>query len=168
MSEQPKRPGGITLPGEPKEKQADAPAASENDQKRQREAKKAVGPDGHLLPELQREQAGAEPAPPRVPLVVPRKDEMGNPADHPPHAPPPAAAGPAPRTVHENERAPAGLARFRVRCENYGQQEARYVLAASEREARDHYLRSLKIDRLAEALGDGAPDPMLSVVRLPD
>lgn len=161
--------------GEPTEKRSDAPASTENEQKRVRAEKealaerKATDHEGTLKPELQKLQAEhrlADPAP--APLIRPPKDEMGQPAQHPPTAPK-AGKGDVPRFVDGNTRATPGLVRFRVRADDsYGQQPARYVLARDEEEAKEHYLKGLAIDRLMARLGEDAPDPMLSVTRLPD
>jgi hypothetical protein len=75
---------------------------------------------------------------------------------------------PTPRFVHENSRAPEGLARFKVRALNYGAQETRYVLAADEQAARTCYIEGTGLDKVQEVLGAGAPDVLLSVKRLPD
>jgi hypothetical protein len=63
-----------------------------------------------------------------------------------------------PRVIGERERAPAGLARFKIRCVSRDDQPYLYVLAADEGAARDCYLTSQK-------LGKGE---RLSVKRLPD
>lgn len=117
------------------------------------------------------ESADVEPEPRPVPLKMRR---AGGDEDPGPPQPVRAAAEPAPRFVHQNERAPkgAGLVRFVTRCTNYPDMPVRYVLAASEQQAREHYFRATG---LAAALGrlqaDGAPQveaPRFLCRRLPD
>lgn len=170
-------PAGV---GEPKEKQNDAPATSENEQIKVRGAKtareeaknvaRATDQEGHLQGHLQEVQARADKpdAPPVVKLTVPPRDEMGGPANYPPHAPAPSSPVPAPRFCHENERSPQGLVRFKIRVTNFGSQDTRYVLAHDEAAAKAYYLKGMAIDRIVETMGEEAPKPMFSCVRLVD
>ena len=163
-------PGPFVESPEPKEKQSGAPATSENEQaKRQADAGAARAPEGHLRPDLQRVQAEhSHPEPPAARLVPPKKDDTGH-VEPGALAAPRAGEGPAPRFVSQNERAPEGLKRFRIRSdETYGPQPVRYVLARNRHEAEDHYLHATGLNAVMRRLGDRAPDPMLAVVALPD
>lgn len=124
--------------------------------------------EGRLLPHLagvQMRAAEGEPA------VVPLLKSADKEDESPPKAPV-AKAHPAPRIVHQNERAPHGMHRYKIRCLNYGaDQPTRYVLAASEDEARRHYLESAGIVAVAEAIeadGERPPTPRLIVTKLAD
>src|SRR4051812_15304752 len=83
-----------TPAGDPKEKQADAPATSENEQKKaqaargaEQEKKTAAAADGSLPPALQETQARhGEPPPQPAKLIRPGKDE-GVPRPETPKAP---------------------------------------------------------------------------------
>lgn len=72
------------------------------------------------------------------------KEKDGKPADVIP-VPPVAAGGPAPRLVHDNERAPPGLRRFAVHC-NEPLAPKRYVLAKTQGEAEAHYRKYAGLD----------------------
>lgn len=124
--------------------------------------------DGQELhPDLAREQAlAAEQEPKAVPLVRPKEDNDGPPAGPP--TPPVAAATPAPRVVHQNFRAPPGLARWKIRCVNYPDQVGRYLLARTEEQARAEYVRATGLHAVLAAIGEGAPEPRLMVKKLPD
>lgn len=91
-----------------------------------------------------------EPAPKAVPLVKPKNQE-GKPEEGPPNAPV-SEGDRVPRLIHQNERAPAGLKRYVIRCDNYHPQPKRYVLARSEEEGRDYYMRAQRLDMLLEGL----------------
>jgi len=121
-----------------------------------------LGPDLHAV----QIQAQTEPAPKPVPLApqkVSEDEEAG-----PPTAPL-AKPGPAPRFVHQNERAPSGLKRFKVRATNYGhEQQYRYVLARSQKEAEQHYVKATGLGAVIENLGRLAPAVRLSVRELAD
>lgn len=78
--------------------------------------------------------------------VVADKSQAG-----PPWAPT-AAADPCPRTVHQNDRAPAGRKRFKVYSRTYPTPKL-YVLATDLAQAEEHYL---DVTRLAAALADAA------------
>lgn len=61
-----------------------------------------------------------------------------------------AAASPLPRLIDENERAPAGTTRFKVR--GAGEQPTFYILAKDEASAKALYLRTTGLD--AKPAGD--------------
>jgi len=70
-----------------------------------------------------------------------------------------AGPGPVPRVIESSERAPEpGKApfRFKIRADGH---ETRYILAATEAEARAAFLKASGLQRL---------DPYLSVVKLED
>lgn len=122
--------------------------------------------DGSLREECQRvQQQHALPEPEAVRLSRPekgREDEVLPQAVM-------AEPTPAPRFIHQNERAPAGLKRYKIRCTNYGcEQPYRYVLAASRARAEAYYGQATGLVALVQALGDDAREPLLSVVELPD
>lgn len=124
--------------------------------------------EGKLLPHLQSVQVAVmQSDPPVVPLVKPGKEE-----DEAPPRAPKAKPTPVPRVVHQNERAPQGLVRFKIRCLNYGSdQPTRYILAASEEDARRCYLECTGISAVLKAVeddGETPPGPRLSVTRLAD
>ncbi len=86
-------------------------------------------------------------------------------------AKPAAVGGKVPRVIHELERAPHGLKRFKIRCENYGSQMNRYVLAADETGAVSCFREYEKIDaELArlKKIGGQVDEPALVVRELPD
>lgn len=86
-----------------------------------------------------------------------RKEAESAEATAPPETSAVAAPTPAPRVVGQHERAPAGLVRCKVRCDNYHPQPTRYILAASLEQAKQHYLRVQRLDELLERLArDGA------------
>lgn len=91
-----------------------------------------------------------------VPLVA-RKSAHGEPDPGPPTSPA-AAASPAPRVVHQNERVPkgSGLTRFKIRCLNYGggDQPTRYVLAADRASAEKTYLAHTGLQAVLDLLTD--------------
>ncbi len=114
------------------------------------------------LAKIQRE-AATESEPKLAPLV--RQEKTG--PDSPPYAP--TAGGlPVPRAVHQNERAPQGLRRFRIQCSD-PPAPFRYVLAASKEEAIRHYLASTGVTAVLEAISaDVRPTPRLQVRELKD
>jgi len=118
-----------------------------------------------LPPHLARTQAehATESDPKVVPLIP-----QGKGVDAPP-GPPLAAADPVPRAVHQNERAPEGLKRFKLRCED-PPGPFRYILAHDEEEAVAHYLKSTGVQAVLDALPPGMrPSPRMTVRRtLPD
>lgn len=83
-----------------------------------------------------------------VQLVQDALGKDDNPRDRPIPAAPVAAPDPAPRLVHENERAPAGLRRYKAwsRQGNRGAPRTRYILARNADEARAYYLQSTGLD----------------------
>lgn len=132
-----------------------------------------------MTPELQRLQSQSvlEPEPPVAMLV--REIEPGS--DRPgarlayqdkPPVPPVAKPSPVPRFVHQNERAPEGLRRYKIRATDMGEgQPVRYVLAHNEDEAREHYLRGTGLAAVAAKIQTltGEPfTPDLSVRPLAD
>jgi hypothetical protein len=73
-----------------------------------------------------------------------------------------------PRAVHQNERAPEGLKRFKIRCDE-PPAPFRYVLAKSRDEAVKHYLDSTGVTAVMEAIGEAQRfNPKMSVRELPD
>jgi hypothetical protein len=122
---------------------------------------------GAMTPEQMRaQQQSAEREPKPVPLTRP-VDAEGRPLDRPPVGP--AAAGlPVPRVIHQNERAPEGLRRFKIRCTNYEAQPFRYILASNEEEAKRHYLKATGLDVALRRQGDKGLPPDLSVREQPD
>ena len=123
--------------------------------------------DGEELPQhlVTAQVRAMEPAPKAVPLVRQKKDPDG--PDPGPPLPPKAKAVPVPRTIHQNERAPSGLIRYKIRCTNYGGQPTRYILASSEDQAREHYLHSIGLATLMTLIAD-PPTPLLFVRALSD
>ena len=121
---------------------------------------------------MKREQsrhAGKEPDPAPLRQKQARDDSSADPG--PPQPPTADAGGPVPRVIHENERAPKGLKRFKIRAVNFGQQPTRYVLAADEEGARACYTRGTGLDavvRMMRAEDPQAEGPMLYVKELPD
>lgn len=111
-----------------------------------------------------------EPEPKPAPLVQPKAPDGKAKEDRPPVAPT-AEPSPAPRSVHQNLRAPEGLRRFKIVCRGYGEVTGlplRYVLAENEAQARAHYLRISGLDGIRARLGEGAPEPQLVVTALRD
>lgn len=126
-------------------------------------------------------EARASEAPDAPQAAAPSRKELEKPVESPkedPKAPRyglayPAGQGPLPRVVGQRARAPEGLKRFKIRCTNMGAVGApRYILAANEAEARQHYLRVQRIDeqirRLQESGQEKIEPPLLVVVALPD
>jgi hypothetical protein len=115
--------------------------------------------------------------PPEVPPELP-PSPAGDPGPTPKFETPETAdaGGPVPRTVKPIARVAEHLRgthkRFKLRCTNYEASPVRYVLARSEKEAREHYLESEGLNRqLAQLQEDGvekAEKPRLSVTVLPD
>jgi hypothetical protein len=120
-----------------------------------------------------------EPEPAVVKLVLPPK-EPDDPKGRrlgPPQPPLADASLPTPRLVHQNERAPAGLKRFKVRCTNWHEYDLtatplRYILAKSRAEAEQYFVRSTRLDELIAHRKDaGQTVPaavVLAVTELPD
>lgn len=122
-------------------------------------------PDSIALPDhLARIQAmHTESEPKVVPLV---RQPQGGP-DAPPYAPT-AKPMPCPRAIHQNERAPNGLKRFRIVCQE-PPAPFRYILAPSENAAVAHYLKSTGLTAVLESLPEAMrPTPRLEVRALPD
>lgn len=129
--------------------------------------------EGRLTSSLARAQAeAAQGEPGLVKLKPPAKSKDGEEGDDCPPSPPVAEHGIVPRLLHENERAPTGLKRFKIRAVNYGaDQPTRYVLARNEEEAREFYIKSSGIAAVVESMEkDGVPEvkPRLSVRAQPD
>lgn len=101
-----------------------------------------------------------EPAPAVAPLEFP-KGADGKVQEGLPKAPRANPDGPIPRTIHQNERAPEGLKRFKILGTNSSPARPRYVLAKSKDEACEHYVKSLG------KLGEGF-ELQLAVKELPD
>lgn len=110
-----------------------------------------------------------EPSPKVAPLVLERGPD-GKPLEQPPEAPL-AAAGPLPRTVHQNERAPEGTLRVKVRADALADVTAapptRYILVAktddAEKKAKEFYLKSTGIQaRLDNYKDAGMPADQLA------
>lgn len=111
-----------------------------------------------------------EPEPKPVPLIRLKTPDGKADEDRPPVAPV-AGAEPVPRTLHQNERAPAGLTRYKIVCRGYGECGGfapRYILAANEQQAREHYLYVTGLAGMVARMGKDAPDPELVVRRQPD
>lgn len=119
------------------------------------------------LARLQMESPERESDPKVVPLVREYESDGRTPRDAPP-APPVARPSPVPRLIHQNERAPSGLRRYKIRALDMGDQPTRYVLAADEASARDHYLKTTGLKAVLAALGDDAPKVRLNVRPQPD
>jgi hypothetical protein len=85
---------------------------------------------------------------------------------------PEAAPTPVPRVCHQSERAPEGLTRFKVYCENYHPARPRYILATSEAQARTFYLDASGLAGIYAKLKDrkarDVEEPTLVVVKMPD
>ena len=83
--------------------------------------------------------------------------------------------GPVPRVLKQTERAPRGLTRFKIRCNNYSPKPIKYILAKDEDQARGCYTSAVGIDneiaRLTKNAGEKGvkPEPAdLVVTQLPD
>lgn len=131
--------------------------------------------EGHGLPadlmHAQAQSSTIEREPKPVPLVRVKEPDGKGFVDQPP-VPPRAASNPLPRFIHQNERAPEGTRRFKIRCTNYGEQPTRYLLASSELEAREHYLRATGLqsvlDKLRSLGVERIENPNLAVTALKD
>ncbi len=129
---------------------------------------------GEALPtELLGVQAEAvtEQEPKPAPLIrLPEPSGQGF-MDQPP-VPPVASPTPAPRFIHQNHRAPAGMARVKVRAVNYGEQPMRYVLVPAGPQAveaaKAHYMRATGLDAVVEAQQGEGPKVRLAAKPLPD
>lgn len=101
------------------------------------------------------------------PKVVPLERQPRGGDDAPP-SPPVSPEGVVPRLIHQNERAPAGLKRFKIQCSE-PQAVFRYVLAKDRESAVEHYLKVTGVTAVLEHLPETQrPRPRLSVRELPD
>lgn len=123
---------------------------------------------GVALPDdLARIQAEhAQPDAPVVKLGYPK----GTPTDVDPGPPRPqkAADAPTPRFVHQNERAPKGLKRFKMRCTNMGSQPMRYVLARDEQAAKEYYVEATGLGGVLDAMNTSHGVAKFMLRELPD
>lgn len=122
-------------------------------------------PKAAAAPELPPDKRQSDP---KVVKLVKRLGPDGKAEDRPPE-PPVAVDGPVPRPVHQNERAPAGLVRFKVSARNFNPRPVRYILARTEAEARQCYVEStgLDFDRARmQAESEAALEQDLRVLRL--
>lgn len=83
-------------------------------------------------------------ADPKLVKLIRPKEANGQLADAIPVAPVAAMAGALPRLIHDNERAPAGLRRWAIRCMRPVKPK-RYVLARTREEAEAHYRQYAKL-----------------------
>lgn len=110
------------------------------------------------------------PIPPKVEAAGPAPEEKAP----PPHGTPkPAGTGDVPRIVDQLVRAPAGLTRYKIRCDNYDSRfkTARYILAEDETQAREFFTVASGLDEHRERLktdGIETQPPRLIVSRLAD
>lgn len=119
--------------------------------------------------------AEKKPLPPGVPeaqtpipggtedIGPPPKFGTGKPAD---------PEGDVPRVIDPLERAPKGLIRFKIRCNNYHPQKTRYILARTEDEARAEFMKANGLDKhIAKLKKINTPNLVeadLVVTQLPD
>src|SRR5262245_42637557 len=113
------------------------------------------------------QQKGVQPAPKPVTMKIPRDAEGREAAEGAP-VPPQAGEGSVPRAVHQNERAPEGLRRCKVRCVNYSEFPFRYILAHAEDEAKSYYLQSTGLLAMVALLPPDHEEPVLTVRTQPD
>lgn len=117
----------------------------------------------HIGKKHEAEEAPMPPLPPDKP-AAPAGDEL-------PPMPVADPGGPVPRVISQNERAPKGLKRFKLRCDNYQTQPTLYVLAKDEDQARAEYLKVTGIAEIvanAKKSGIATAVPHLAVKELAD
>lgn len=121
----------------------------------------------------------APPAPEVVPageekksFSEPRGLKLNNPDPNKTPTAPLAAGTPAPRVCHQSERAPEGLTRFKIYCDNYHPMRTRYILARTAEEARAFYLDASglvsTVGRLKEKRVRDVEEPGVVVKAMPD
>lgn len=98
------------------------------------------------------DEADPFPAPtphPAAPLAPSEHKRADAADDGPPKAPVADAGGPVPRKINQMYRAPRGLKRFVIRCDNVHAAPTEYILARTREEAELHYedIAGLKVVR---------------------